>query len=56
MVNPNNPTIRWRCTSQKFDSRNRRSRCNVSLVTKVVNGYEMIRRISNVKHEHKKVL
>lgn len=42
----------WRCTANLRDERNKSKRCSVSLMTKVINGYEMIRTVPRLAHEH----
>lgn len=42
-----NDEISWRCTSKNAKFR----RCRVRLRTRLVNGYEMIKK-TNIKHDH----
>lgn len=44
-------TISWRCTANIPDQNKKCKRCNASLTTRMINGYEMIRSIA-VRHSH----
>lgn len=50
--NTSDSKIRWRCTGGWKNEYNKRVRCNAQLVTKILNGYEMIKNIKHVMHPH----
>lgn len=50
--NANSSIIRWRCTGGWRNEHNKRVRCNAQVVTKILNGYEMIKSVENIVHQH----
>lgn len=48
----NDSKIRWRCTGGWKNEHNKRVRCNAQLITCVLNGYEMIKSVQHIMHQH----